>query len=235
MKRAVFFTQSTLLLLMGLVAAGQSAAMLAEYQMMLRIPGVYAAAVALCALAAVVAAAKASVQELAASPRCLPVILPLSLVYGMSLLWLADWRQVLVQLVVCLVCCMVLHHKCARSTVLDRICRIICVLLLPLFLLLLVGATVMADFGRTTIVEAVRSPDGRYEAQLIDVDEGALGGSTVVDVQDESAGIDLGVARFEWIKRVYRTGWGAADTMEITWQDEHTLLIDGQAYDMQKK
>lgn len=111
----------------------------------------------------------------------------------------------------------------------------ICVLLLPLFLLLLFGATVMADFGRTTIVEAVRSPDSRYEAQLIDVDEGTLGGSTVVDVLDESAGIDLGIARFEWIKRVYRTDWGAADTMEITWQDEHTLLIDGQAYDMQKE
>jgi len=80
----------------------------------------------------------------------------------------------------------------------------------------------------------VLSPERRYEAQLIDVDEGALGGSTIVDVKDLDNVMDLGLVRFDSVNRIYRTGWGAFENMQIVWKDEHTLLIDGQAYDVRR-
>lgn len=230
MKRFLVLTQSALLCLMGWIVAGRGIAMVAGYTMTLQASEAYAATVAICAVAAVLAAKTAGVQELKASLRCLPVLLPLSLAYGIVLFELADWKHIGVSLLVTLICCTILYRKCARKMSFARACKVMCTFLVPLILFF--AMTAMTDFVMSTVVESVHSPEGRYEALLIDVDEGALGGSTVVDVRDNDAIIDMGILRFGRMKCVYLTDWGAYEDMQLSWLDEHTLLIDGQPYSM---
>ncbi|MBP3602613.1 MAG: hypothetical protein J6J79_00530 [Lachnospiraceae bacterium] len=74
------------------------------------------------------------------------------------------------------------------------------------------------------------SPEGKYIAEVIDDDQGALGGYTIVQVKrKESFSFFLG--------RIYkdpvflcRKGWGKWDKIEFEWVDEDTLLIDGTEY-----
>jgi hypothetical protein len=66
------------------------------------------------------------------------------------------------------------------------------------------------------------SPGGTHEARVIDVDEGALGGSTIVEVE-----------RNGWLarpKRIYVGEWGEYETMEISWKNDDYLVINGKEY-----
>jgi hypothetical protein len=67
----------------------------------------------------------------------------------------------------------------------------------------------MADMSEVTVVKTIDSVDGRYVAIVKDSDEGALGGSTLVDVKDKS--FRLNALAFEVEKkpvRVYSAGYG---------------------------
>lgn len=43
-------------------------------------------------------------------------------------------------------------------------------------------ALIFGNIGQNTVVQTVESPSGKYYAQVIDSDQGALGGDTLVDV-----------------------------------------------------
>jgi hypothetical protein len=73
-----------------------------------------------------------------------------------------------------------------------------------------------------TVMQTLPSPGGTHEARVIDVDEGALGGSTIVEVE-----------RNGWRarpKRVYVGEWGEYETMEIYWKNDDCLVINGKEY-----
>lgn len=232
--RMTVYSQSILFVLMAFIFVGAWIAWAADYEVTLHMPAAYAAAVSVCALAAAFGTVHNKNTDAGWKQRGKAVCLPLSLVYSMVMLWHAEWKLVLSQLLICVACCIYMGRLSAGKTWFARMCRLIFFLILPPFLLLLFGSVVLSDFGSTRIIESLPSPEGRYEAQLIDVDEGALGGSTIVDVRAPDAVIDIGVASAEPVKRIYRTGWGAFETMQISWKDEYTLLIDGQAYDVRR-
>jgi hypothetical protein len=73
-----------------------------------------------------------------------------------------------------------------------------------------------------TVIQTLPSPGGTYEARVIDVDEGALGGSTIVEVERNSC-----LAR---PKQVYVGEWGEYETMEIYWKNDDCLVINGKEY-----
>ena len=80
----------------------------------------------------------------------------------------------------------------------------------------------MGNMGSKTVVQTLPSPEGGYEARVINVDQGALGGDTVVEVQKN-----------DWKARteqIYIGEWGEFETMEIYWKDEHSLVINGKEY-----
>lgn len=97
--------------------------------------------------------------------------------------------------------------------------------MLGLFLVMAAGIALiglqLADFGQKTVVQTIPSPDGTYEARVIDDDQGALGGSTIVEVDQNG-----------WAKpkQIYTGPWGIFETMEIYWKDEDTLVINGKEY-----
>lgn len=230
MKKAVFFTQCISVAFMGGFSAAGLIFLAAGYVVTLYNRAMCACIAAACVLASALVYRKASPDERTASMRCLPVILPLSMCIGIMLLWNAEWREVFIQIAVSIMGGGYLFRRHPGSAGLKALCRVCCGLLIVPLSIAMLSATLLADFGRVSVVQSLISPCGSYEAMLIDIDEGALGGSTVVDVKDVSRSFDLGFARFDSVKRVYRTGWGAYETMTLSWQDDDTLLIDGHPY-----
>ena len=68
---------------------------------------------------------------------------------------------------------------------------------------------------------------------MIDVDQGALGGNTLVDVRDCRFSLDMGfcvIRRRD--RRVYTGPWGEGEKMKIAWRGDETLIVGGHAYQM---
>ena len=86
------------------------------------------------------------------------------------------------------------------------------------------------NFGKAAVTQTVPSPDGALKAQVWDLDEGALGGDTVVEVR-ETRELNAGVFRLgKTPRRVYEGEWGEAFSMELQWKDDSTLIINGVPY-----
>ena len=103
------------------------------------------------------------------------------------------------------------------------------VLLLPLLAVTFLEILIGQHLG-WTVVETVYSPEQTYYAQVIDDDQGGLGGASHVYVY-ENSGIDLGVFRTEkLLKKIYYGRWMAYTDMEISWRSDNCLVIDGKEY-----
>ncbi len=88
------------------------------------------------------------------------------------------------------------------------------------------------QIGETTVVQEVLSPSGEYRAEVTDVDQGALGGDTVVSVSRSGS---LHLYFFEIAdrrERIWMGPWGAAQTLNIEWTDERKLTVNGKAYEI---
>ena len=89
-------------------------------------------------------------------------------------------------------------------------------------------ATICMVFGQLvpakTIMQTLPSPNGTFEARVIDVDQGALGGNTVVEVKK--------VGSIAKPKLVYTGQWGEYETMEIYWKNDSCLVINGEEYSL---
>lgn len=85
---------------------------------------------------------------------------------------------------------------------------------------------------RSVVLEA-ESPDGSCVAVVWDVDEGALGGATEVEVERLSGGLDVGFGTFgKAPRRVYLGDWRDWEDMEVVWEDGDTLRINGQRVEL---
>jgi len=202
MKKVVFYFQALLLLLTGFLFGSWIAGSVFDYEVTLHMPQVYTWATAACA--SVVAwmmhteSQKEGCSELKASPLCLPFVL----LYSLSLLWLARWEKVIVPVFICLFFTMYLFRRHAKKSGLRLMCKLLSFVIIPVYLLLLPGFILFSDFGKTTVVQTLDSPDGRYQAVLVDVDQGALGGNTDVYVEDKSKSLHMGVISYQKKKLV---------------------------------
>jgi hypothetical protein len=76
------------------------------------------------------------------------------------------------------------------------------------------------------------SPGRTYYAEVVNVDQGALGGETVVYVH-RSRGINLFFLSFNKIPQTLYVGeWGEYKTMQIEWENENCLVIDSEEYNI---
>ena len=160
--------------------------------------------------------------------------LPLALVN--LYIWLVkgqDWLVILL-FAVCAVAALKLL-KSERLVKGQRIAAAVVSLLLfvPYLLLLPIAAFGFA-MGETETVAVVHSPEGTYRAELLDVDQGALGGDTVVNVYNEDHALDFGFVQLrEKPQRVYMGPWGEFEDMELEWSSDTVLRIDGVDYEME--
>lgn len=93
-------------------------------------------------------------------------------------------------------------------------------------------ALFFGNISQNTVVQTVESPNGKYYAQVIDNDQGALGGDTIVNVYKKSR-IYLILFRIEKKpQRVYFGDWGEFENMQIYWKDNGCLVINSVEYEI---
>lgn len=84
------------------------------------------------------------------------------------------------------------------------------------------------SIGQNTVTQTLISPEGRYRAEVIDSDQGALGGDTIVQVVDLQKQWDLLVFLIRKNpQRVFWGDWGEFMTMKLDWESEQVLRING--------
>ncbi len=127
-------------------------------------------------------------------------------------------------------CCGILTFKHRKALTLCTVaCAVSCLVILPTaffsFLSLAFG-----DIAQNTVVKTVKSPDGYYYAQVIDSDQGAMGGNTFVHVHKKEK-LDAIIFKIQTKpQRVYTGKWGEFENMEIYWEDDGCLVINSVEY-----
>ena len=92
---------------------------------------------------------------------------------------------------------------------------------------------IFGNLSQNTVVKTVESPGGKYYAQVIDNDQGALGGNTLVNVYEKRV-IDVIIFRIEKKpQRVYLGQWGSYKHMQIHWKDDGCLVINSVEYEIE--
>ena len=87
--------------------------------------------------------------------------------------------------------------------------------------------------GYRMTVRTVISPEKTYRAEVIEVNEGALGGDTIVEVYNIHKEFDGMVFLFQKEpQEIYRGNWGLFETMKLEWESEQILKINGRAYEV---
>ena len=151
---------------------------------------------------------------------------------GYEILWFGASGQSIANLAIFAVCILIGVGCCLYLTVKrvnPRAVKIILVVLLSLIAGLICVLSpfllLFGSIGRDTVVQTVDSPNGDYRAEVIDSNQGALGGDTLVDVYNNKE-MNLLVLRIrKKPQRVYQGEWGEFNDMELQWKNEHCLIV----------
>ena len=171
----------------------------------------------------------------AAIPTAIRILLailpPLSLIAAMFYFFSNPWLGLLGMVFVG--CSFHLSFRCGKPFVLSLISLVLSMVMLLPMCYIGFFALLFANFGENTVVQTLESPEGTYCAQVIDSDQGALGGNTAVDIIDQKHRIDLFLVKFEKnAQRIYIGDYGEHESMQIHWQDDSRLIINGEAYEI---
>lgn len=135
--------------------------------------------------------------------------------------------------IVCAVCCFALDIMNGQKRLRKIITLVLSVLLsIPVgyigFLALMLGG-----IRQDTVVQAVQSPAGTYYAEVIDSDQGALGGDTIVNVREDKGFNALLFKVEKKPQEVYFGQWGEFMDMEVYWKNNNCLVINSTEYEIQ--
>ena len=124
------------------------------------------------------------------------------------------------------VCAVVAANCCVKRVWMGVVSFL---LTLPLLLCAgLVGLSLLFPMSEETVLQTTVSPDGAYVAQLIDNDQGALGGATVITLRRTEGEIDLLFFALEHKpETVYCGNWGEGFGKTLAWKDGDTLTLGG--------
>ena len=158
----------------------------------------------------------------------LTVITPLSLFNAGCYVYACPNYLVSVCVAVSAGCCFFLTVKYGMPSKIVTL-GISGLMVLPIGFMVLFGP-LFGNIGQDTVVQSVESPSGKYCAQAIDSDQGALGGDTFVDVH-ETGGLDAIIFKIDRKpQRVYSGPWGAFEGMQIYWKNDGCLIINSTEY-----
>lgn len=126
------------------------------------------------------------------------------------------------------VCALVLAFRCTGwgKAVVAALC-------IPMMLILMAAGCIklwVGGLSGETVVYELESPSGERIVRVISSNQGAMGGSTVVEVQRQFRQEVLIGAFIYSPQQVYVGDWGEFEQMNIQWRDEHTLNINGKYY-----
>lgn len=158
----------------------------------------------------------------------------LSMVWSMYYV-IANGAQNVIQYIpitVICICSFYLSGFGKRHRIIYICSRIISVPVVAVIMVFYIVAILMSDFGATDVLKSIDSPGGRYTLRIVEVDQGALGGDTLVEVNKNSVGFISVNPLFRLRRTLVKDDWGAGEKMDVRWIDECTVLIDGAVYEM---
>ena len=163
----------------------------------------------------------------------LAMITPLSLINAVFYIFECPQIWVIVSVLLSAGCCCYLTVKYGKPMSLKIVTLVLSALMvLPICFFSFI-ALIFGNIGQNTVVKTVESPSGKYYAQVIDSDQGALGGDTLVDVYKKS-GITAILFKIEKKpQRVYCGDWGEFENMQIYWKDDNCLVINFIEYEIE--
>lgn len=161
------------------------------------------------------------------------LLFPIAFLHWAIFLPLSGWNIVgIVVAVLCLLCFAVLLFRSVQPVAMRYVAGILALLVVPVSLWVMI-APVFGDFGLSDVQAEASSPEGSYVAQVIYENRGIFGSETYVKVRSEKSDKELLLLSF--IRSPVRiTGnWdGKKDTVQLEWQDDETLLINGKAHSL---
>ena len=187
----------------------------------------YASMIAIVAAYTVALSLKAEKNSFS---KVLAVVAPISLITSVFFLLNVMSPWIVIIMAICVGCCIYLTWISVKPKVLKVISLLlVALLILPIGFLGFI-ALVFGGIGKDTVIQSLPSPSGKYYVELIDSDQGALGGDTLVNVHHSK---QINTLLFQIEKepqRVYRGEWGEFEDMEIYWKDDYCLVINSVEY-----
>ncbi|MBQ6898096.1 MAG: hypothetical protein IJN70_03875 [Clostridia bacterium] len=151
-----------------------------------------------------------------------------------AVIYIFESGQILVAacVLVSFVCMSLLMIRSVKGKAGKIAASVLCALMTAFILYFSFIMLTFGIIGKNTVVRTVDSPDGSFYAQVIDSDQGALGGATVVKVYEKRE-IDAFIFKLEdKPQRVYVGKWTEADNIKIHWKDENFLVVNSVEYEI---
>ncbi len=163
----------------------------------------------------------------------LAIITPFSLINAVFYIFECSQIWVIASVLLSAVCCCYLTVKYGKPLALKIVALVLSALMILPICFFSFIALIFGNIGQNTVVKTVESPSGKYYAQVIDSDQGALGGDTLVDVYQD-CGINAILFKIEKKpQRVYFGDWGEFENMQILWKDDNCLVINSVEYEIE--
>lgn len=130
-----------------------------------------------------------------------------------------------------LICSMIVFFFCGRGKAIKFGLGIIySILLAPVFFMLFI-MIFFWNFGVNTVMKYEMSPNAVYLAEIVDSDQGALGGNTLVNVTPQNQDLNLVIGKLKKDPvRIYTGRWGEFETMTLRWETDEILYINENKY-----
>lgn len=160
----------------------------------------------------------------------LAIITPLSLINAVFYIFLSADFIVALCMLFSSICCSVVAFIYGKPVVLKYVMLVLSgLMILPIaylsFIILIFG-----NIAENTVVQTVDSPNGQYYAEVIDNDQGALGGATIVNLRSNHS-LDLLLFKIEKKpQQVYYGEWGEYKGMNVYWRDDEWLVVNSHVY-----
>ena len=151
--------------------------------------------------------------------------------HGLYSIYSLTEKSTIVHACITLICSMVLFFSCGRGKV-TRISMGIFYSVGILFLCFMFYiALLFSDFGENKVVTSVASPNDKYLAEIVSIDQGALGGDTVVNITRQHRDINFLIGKLKKDpKRIYHGRWGEFYDMVLRWETDNILYINDIRY-----
>lgn len=230
MKKIMLILAVILLLLTALYPVGGIVAALLGYKLALVSITALAVIIALlsCSILSLGFKFKDSLQPLA-TRILLSITAPLSIANAFCCIYRCTTALVIVCSVISVGCAFFTAVKSPKSSVLKIISFLSSAFIVLSLIILGSIGSIFDYFSKNTVVRAVESPSGSYYAEVIEGDQGALGGNTFVQVREK--GINLVIFSIApKPQRVYTGDFGESDKLNIYWESDECLVIDSAEF-----
>lgn len=160
------------------------------------------------------------------------ILAPISFINAIVYIFESGQISVAVCVLVSFLCISFLIIKNAMAKISKIVASVLCTLMTAFILFFAFIMLMFGNIGQNTVIKNIDSPSGNLYAQVIDSDQGALGGGTIVDVY-EKRDIDVFVFKLrDKPQRVYVGEWGEFDNIKIHWKDDTCLVVNSVEYEI---